>query len=833
MVDTARAEAALRRDATLEAVAFAAQRFLESPSWAEAAPEVLRRLGEAVDAHRVYIVTNRRDPEGQLRVTMTHEWAAPHVPPLLGHPNVTDAPMRADGFGRWEEVLGRGGVLHGLVRDFPELERAELEMAGARSILVVPIFVDQEWWGYIGFDDCETEREWTQVEIDALRTAAGTIGAAVQRQRTEEQLRQAEARYREIVERTPAISYQELAVEDYSAASAVIYVSPQVERLLGYPAESWWKVPGFWTNIVHPDDLERVMAESDRTSRNGEPYVQEYRMVTTDGRLIWFRDEAVLIRGESGRPDVWQGVMIDISEQKRTEERVRAAESRFRALVEHIPAVTYREAIDANPEDFYISPQVQTVFGYTPQEWTWTPNFWLDRIHPDDVERVSAADRRTNEAGEPYEEEYRFRRADGSYVWVHEQATLVAEEDGPGFWQGFMLDITERMRAEEALQRAETRYRALVEEVPAAMYTQVIGEDDPSVSRTVYISPQAEALIGYTVEETLADPELWRAVIHPDDQERVAAEDAATNESGGPFESEYRMITKDGRIVWIHDQATLVRDEEGATRFWQGFMTDVTERKRAEAQLERALLVERQAAQRLRALDEMKNTFLQAVSHDLRTPLAAILGLAVTLERPDLQLEEEESRDLARRIATNARKLDRMVVDLLDLDRLARGIVEPKLHPTDVGALVRRVAAESDLTVQDRLQVDAPAIVVNTDASKVERIVENLIANTMRHTPVDARVWIRVEPAEGGVLLAVEDEGPGIPEAHRESIFEPFRQGPGAPEHSPGVGVGLTLVARFAELLGGRAWVQDREGGGASFRVFLADGPETGTGTVG
>src|SRR5204863_375980 len=172
-----------------------------------------------------------------------------------------------------------------------------------------------------------------------------------------------------------------------------------------------------------------------------------------------------------------------------------------------------------------------------------------------------------------------------------------------------------------------------------------------------------------------------------------------------------------------------------------------------------------------------------------------------------------------------ARRLDRLVTNLLDLDRLARGIVTPKLQPTDVGTLVRRVVAESDLIADSRLRTDIASVTIPVDAAKVERIVENLLANTVRHAPVSSTVWIGVREERDGVTILVEDDGPGIAPDLVESIFEPFRQGPDAPQHSPGVGVGLTLVRRFAELHGGRAWVEGREGGGASFRVFLPAEP--------
>jgi signal transduction histidine kinase len=226
-------------------------------------------------------------------------------------------------------------------------------------------------------------------------------------------------------------------------------------------------------------------------------------------------------------------------------------------------------------------------------------------------------------------------------------------------------------------------------------------------------------------------------------------------------------------------------------------------------------------AERLRLLDEMKNTFLDAVSHELRTPLSAVLGIALTLGREDLDLAPHDQRDLVRRLVANARKLDRLLSDLLDLDRLARGIVEPIRRPTDLGALARTVAESADFLNGRRVSVDAGQVVVDVDAPKVERIVENLLANAARHTPSSGSVRVRVWAEPGGATIAVEDDGPGVPDALKEAIFEPFRQGAHPDPHAPGVGIGLSLVARFADLHGGRAWVEDRRGGGASFRVFL------------
>jgi PAS domain S-box-containing protein len=409
-------------------------------------------------------------------------------------------------------------------------------------------------------------------------------------------------------------------------------------------------------------------------------------------------------------------------------------------------------------------------------------------------------------------------------------------------------ELAEQARTQQRLRRSQARYRELFQQLPAVVYLEVHALG----GSWVYESPRVTDLLGYTPEES-GRPGFWKTRLHPDDRERVLAEDARCEQTGDPWRMEYRQIAKDGRVVWVRDHAVLVRGEHREPSFWHGIMIDITEQKLAEEAMAQALAAEQQALEReheallrehealererqatrqLRALDEMKNLFLNAVSHELRTPLAGVVGIALTLRRARSTLGEEDVDDLLGRLVNGADKLQRLLEDLLDLDRLNRGIVTPKLRATDLAALISRVAEQWRQHSGRTLEVAVEPLVAQVDPDKVERIVENLLANADRHTSPDTPVWIRTTRHDQGVLITVEDGGAGIPPQLRAALFEPFRQGPDPPPHAPGVGIGLTLVARFAELHGGRAWVEDRPGGGSSFRVLLADPPVPAAGVV-
>jgi PAS domain S-box-containing protein len=498
---------------------------------------------------------------------------------------------------------------------------------------------------------------------------------------------------------------------------------------------------------------------------------------------------------------------------------LREAEVRYRALVEQIPAITYTEIEDETSpigyRDVYISPQAESILGYAPFEWQADPELWIRALHPDDRDRVVQHDRASLKTG-TFTSEYRMIAQDGRVVWFQDEATVVEDPvSGVRFWHGVMLDVTEQKLAEASHWELAAKYRTLVEQIPAVVYLGEYGEQGD----WLYISPQLERVLGYTPEEWLAHPHPMASFTHPEDLSAVRVEEERSLSSGEPFRAEYRMQAKDGRWRWILDEATPVRDQNGRPFVLQGVMYDISERKHSEQELKEVL-------EKLRAMDRLKNTLLHTLSHDLQNPLTAIHGAASTLERLDSQLSTDERRALLKSLTDRTQHLRTLLTDLLDLDRLDRGIVEPRRSPVDIPAMIRRLVASSEALTGRSVEIDTEPVTIAVDQAKVERMVENLLANVARHTE-DAGVWIRVAAQDGGALISVDDEGAGVPDDLKEKIFVPFSRGPGAAD-LPGSGIGLSLVAGFAELHGGRAWVEDRPGRGASFRVFLPDARDSG-----
>jgi PAS domain S-box-containing protein len=374
-------------------------------------------------------------------------------------------------------------------------------------------------------------------------------------------------------------------------------------------------------------------------------------------------------------------------------------------------------------------------------------------------------------------------------------------------------DVTGTSRWRDDYEASQARLSAVFTH---AMEGMVLADDE---GRYIAVNPAAARMLGYEPDELLGR-RAAELVVTPYDQSQVF-DDFVT---AGQGQMELDMLRADGGTVTV-EAVSVAHVEPGVhLSVWR----DVTQRRRAELAMLDALERERMASDELERVASMRETFLSAVSHDLRTPLTAIVGFGTTLAEHGDVLAPERRADLAGRLLSNARRLMSLLDQLLDVNRVQRGAAVVRATPTSVRALAdAAVAAVIELPgTSHRFEVIAPDTTVRLDVPKVERIIENLVANAARHTPQGTRVEIRItcEPRE--VTIEVEDDGPGIPEEFRAVAFDMFVRGDSGHARDAGTGVGLALVREFAELLGGSVELVDGRLGGALFRVRLPlEGP--------
>jgi PAS domain S-box-containing protein len=491
-----RAEAELRRrDAILEALGFAAERFLgEAASWEESIEAVLERLGVATGASRVYIFENFVGEEGELWNVQRHEWVAPMATPGAsegaGGSAEAGLPYGAAGYGRWMEILGRGETIHGHTREFPEDEQWALLKQDIVSIAVVPIFVEEEWWGFLGFDECFVEREWSAAELDVLKAAASTLGAALRRRRIEEDLKQSEERYRAVIEQaTDGIFLLD------AQTRRVLESNSSYQKMLGYSADELRGMQ-VYDFVAHP--RENVDATIQRTLEQRRRVVGNRAYRRKDGTLIDVEIGVSVI--DYGGRDVICTIVRDVTERKRAEEALARSEDRLRTIIETEPECVKVLGMDGsllemNPAGLSMieADSLEQVRGKSVYSY----------IAPEHRRAFVALTERVLRGGSGTLE-FELVGLKGTRRWLDTNA--VPLRDAGGEIIGLLAitrDITERKRAEERLRASEAELRALFEAMTDVIL-MVDGEGRclkiaPTNSSLLY-RPPAE-LLGRTLHE--------------------------------------------------------------------------------------------------------------------------------------------------------------------------------------------------------------------------------------------------------------------------------------------------------------------------------------------
>jgi len=398
-------------------------------------------------------------------------------------------------------------------------------------------------------------------------------------------------------------------------------------------------------------------------------------------------------------------------------------------------------------------------------------------------------------------------------------------------------DVTERQDTARALQEAEARFRTLVEHMPAVVHISALDE----TASTIYMSPQVEGLLGYSPEEWLADPELWVKVLHPDDREETLGLNLQ-HLTGRPMSIEYRMIARDGRVVWVREDVVVIRDAKGKPAFSQGVWLDITDKKRREEEVRRLnVKLEARVAERTQQLQTAagdllvakeeaeranlaKSEFLSRMSHELRTPLNAVLGFAQLLELEGLSPEHHDSVE---QIIKGGRHLLGLINEVLDIGRIETGRLALNVESVVIRDVIESAAElvrpmASDRGVDVRVESGGNATVM-TDRERLQQVLLNLLSNAVKYNRDNGIVTVSWEMAvDGRVSIDVTDTGIGIASDQMGRLFTPFERLGAELTGVEGTGLGLILVRRLVEALGGTISVQSEQGTGSTFHLELA-----------
>jgi diguanylate cyclase (GGDEF)-like protein/PAS domain S-box-containing protein len=422
------------------AMSFAASAMVEYGDWTINIERVLAALGAAVEVSRVTLFSIEGLGDGPL-LNHRFEWVRDGFEPRRDRPELKSVPMRKVGLARLVDELSNRRCVHVRVRELTGSERRILEDQKVLSVVIAPVFVENQLWGFLEFDDCATERQWLVAEIEALRSVAGIIGSAIQRRRVERAFRLETRRFEQLFENTP------LAILMADADERVLAVNSAFEDLFGYGRD---EVVGRQINdLITPNELVEEASRLSRETFSGDPVTHTTVRLHKSGREIPVEVLGAPVT-QNDRVALVYGIYVDLTERLKAEAALRESEEKFRSLAEQSLQGIF---VVKQGAVAYANQMMAEITGYPLDEFLGFSQTDLERIiHPADRSFVLATANgfEIGDGRVTPQSEYRLISKSGSVKWVLQQ-TRTVRFDGEMAVEGVLVDITQRKRAEEQL----------------------------------------------------------------------------------------------------------------------------------------------------------------------------------------------------------------------------------------------------------------------------------------------------------------------------------------------------------------------------------------------
>lgn len=783
------------------------------------------------------------------------------------------------------------------------------------SLMVAPLVSGDQVIGLISAQSY-TINAYNEADLNLLVSIANQVSIAIEnsrlytsaqqeileRQKIEEQLRDAEAKYRELVERVPAVIYS----SETGAAGRWFYVSPQIEALLGFTSEEWLADPHLWYQQIHPDDREYAVTTEAKLLAENSSLETEYRMYAKNGRLLWIHDESMNVSISDNQLYVVQGILTDVTVRKQAELTLKENEEKYHSLF----ITTERQAREltllsevqsALAQELDLSDLIHTVveaiaktFGYIFVSLYKLENGYLQLQHQvgyqtqNVIEKISPKEGISGKVvhtGHPVLIKDVTQTPDFLRASPHIHSEIcVPLFDGDEIFgtlnvessQEYQLtedDLRLMQALSEQVNIAIRRARLYADRAESLRRERHINEFAHAISSTLDLSSILEIVARLSVElvgaetgavSTMSDDgtEMTNVYSYNEDSEvnnipipkgqgltwlvyekarPIVVDEYALHPNASPEWSASGLHAFMGVPIMAGEKRLGTLALYNRTREKKFTQRDVSliealaqevaisiQNARLFVALQKELTDHKQTQTRLQVLVhelEAKNAelerFTYSVSHDLKSPLVTIGGFLGFLEADIQKGEVQRIENTINRIREAAKKMQRLLDEILELSRIGRLINPPAEVP--FGELVSEALelVHGQLTEkQVEVKVEAELPIVNVDRIRMVEVLQNLIANATKFTRHAEKPVIEIgtQIINEQQTFFVKDNGIGIAPEYHQKVFGLFDK---LDAKSEGTGIGLALVKRIIEVHGGTIWVESETEKGATFFFTL------------
>ncbi len=756
--------------------------------------------------------------------------------PVTGDGSLFDRTFQGEGVIRINDLAAEAAG--GMPVPFPALPDSHVPL---RSYLAAPVVLRSgEVLGGLFFGHAHagafserTERviqgiaDQAAIAVDNARLYQAAREEITSRKATEEALRESQERLRLAF----AAGRMGTWTREFAGGVDRVYWSAELEDIYGFQPGEFLGTESAFMQQVLPEDRHSVQEAVRTAIENQSDYEVEFRFLPRGGGVRWMIGRGRAYYDGAGRPLRLAGVGIDVTERKRVEEALRESEEQYRASFE-LAGVGKAQFETGTGRFRRVNRKLCDIVGYGETELLELSYFQI--IHPEDRAAVWRVYHEMLSGSRPaFTSENRYLRKDGAIAWVDSTVTVVRDSQGnPLSAISVFQDVTGRKRAEEALRESEARFRQLANAMPQMVWTA------DAQGRIEYFNERWFEYTGLPDQpRSIAE---WHSRLHPGEADNYLEAYREKMESIEFFEWECRLRRWDGHYAWHLARAIPIVDVTGQVIRWIGTYTEIEDQKQTEKALQEAKEqlsgyadeLERRVAERTAKLEETINSlesFCYSIAHDLRAPLRGMQGLTSALLEDYAPALDETGRDYAARVVASAKHMDQLIQDLLAYGRLSH-----QQMPATAVDLERETNTALD-QLKDEIVRSGSAVEVRHPLAPVwgyppvlQQILCNLVSNGIKFVCPNTTPLIKIwtEEFKNRVRLCVQDNGIGIDKAHHERIFRVFERLHGVDVY-PGTGIGLAIVQKGVERMGGKIDVKSARGKGTCFRIQLPRPPAT------